>query len=110
MIEAAETTAFPSFLITHTILIISFFHTMARTTSALVVNSAGAKPELTTITVDSLQEDEVLVQMHATGVCHTDLSCMAGHLPVQFPNVFGHEGMVLVVQLIDYGAPEVISF
>ncbi|KAJ6098600.1 hypothetical protein N7467_000135 [Penicillium canescens] len=68
------------------------------TTTALVVQSAGAEPQLTTVALDSLQANELKVQMHATGVCHTDLACMAGHLPVQFPNVFGHEGAGVVLE------------
>lgn len=61
-------------------------------TSALVVQSAGAKAELLNVTLDSLQANELKVEIHATGICHTDLACMNGHIPVQFPNVFGHEG------------------
>jgi Zn-dependent alcohol dehydrogenase len=66
------------------------------TTNTLVVQSAGAEPQLTTVALDSLREDELKVQIHATGVCHTNLACMAGQLPVQFPNVFGHEGLCLI--------------
>jgi Zn-dependent alcohol dehydrogenase len=65
---------------------------MTRTTSALVVESAGAEPQLALVTLDSLRVNGVLVEMYVTGVCHTDLGCMEGYLPVQFPNVFGHEG------------------
>ncbi|KAJ5700367.1 hypothetical protein N7536_003380 [Penicillium majusculum] len=67
-------------------------------TSALVVQSAGAKPQLLEVVLDSLQANEVKIQIHATGICHTDLACMEGHIPVQFPNVFGHEGAGVVLE------------
>ncbi|KAJ5718830.1 uncharacterized protein N7483_009912 [Penicillium malachiteum] len=65
---------------------------------ALVVQSVGGKPKLLEIVLDSLQANEVKVQIYATGVCHTDLACMEGHIPVQFPNVFGHEGAGVVLE------------
>ncbi|MCJ8337239.1 MAG: Zn-dependent alcohol dehydrogenase [Pseudomonadales bacterium] len=42
---------------------------------------------------------EVLVEVHATGLCHTDLHFMQGHLPLLAPAVLGHEsaGIVRVV-------------
>jgi len=73
-------------------------------TSALVVQSAGAKPELLEVALSSLQANEVKVQIHATGICHTDLACMGGHIPVQFPNVFGHEGLFYMAQKPKYPA------
>ncbi|KAJ5764737.1 hypothetical protein N7520_004296 [Penicillium odoratum] len=71
---------------------------MYHKTSALVVHSAGVKPKLLEIVLDSLQANELKVQIYATGVCHTDLACMEGHIPVQFPNVFGHEGAGVVLE------------
>ncbi|MFG3390689.1 NAD(P)-dependent alcohol dehydrogenase [Streptomyces sp. WAC05458] len=35
---------------------------------------------------------EVLVRLVATGLCHTDLSVLAGRLPTPLPAVLGHEG------------------
>ncbi|MFF5988378.1 alcohol dehydrogenase catalytic domain-containing protein [Prauserella flavalba] len=35
---------------------------------------------------------EVKVRLVATGVCHTDLSVLQGHLPTPRPMVLGHEG------------------
>lgn len=65
---------------------------MTRSTEALVVHSLGADPEFTPVTLDNLQPGEALVEVHATGICHTDIACMEGKLPAQFPNVLGHEG------------------
>jgi aryl-alcohol dehydrogenase len=39
---------------------------------------------------------EVRVRMVATGICHTDLLMMSGHMPVQLPTVLGHEGAGVV--------------
>ncbi|KAI9367697.1 chaperonin 10-like protein [Aspergillus egyptiacus] len=64
---------------------------MAVTTRALVSREVNVPPKLEEITLDSLRPDEVLVEIHATGICHTDFSCMDGTLPAAFPGVFGHE-------------------
>jgi aryl-alcohol dehydrogenase len=41
--------------------------------------------------------DEVVVQIVAAGICHTDLAARAGHLPIPPPpSVFGHEGAGIV--------------
>ena len=42
--------------------------------------------------------DEVLVEVHACGICHTDMSVKAGKLPVEFPAVLGHEGAGVVLK------------
>jgi S-(hydroxymethyl)glutathione dehydrogenase/alcohol dehydrogenase len=34
---------------------------------------------------------EVQLQVHATGLCHSDLSAMSGTMPVSLPAVLGHE-------------------
>jgi len=41
-------------------------------------------------------DDEVLVRIVGTGICHTDLSAQNGHLPIPLPSVFGHEGAGVV--------------
>ncbi len=42
---------------------------------------------------------QVRVRLHATGVCHSDLSAMTGTLPMPTPLVLGHEGAGEVVEL-----------
>jgi D-arabinose 1-dehydrogenase-like Zn-dependent alcohol dehydrogenase len=34
---------------------------------------------------------QVLVQMHARGICYTDVHQTLGHLPGEFPRILGHE-------------------
>jgi aryl-alcohol dehydrogenase len=63
-------------------------------TEALLVQEAGAPFSYQKINVDdNLRDDEVLVEMKATGVCHTDLNFSKEKtIPRLFPAVFGHEG------------------
>ena len=42
------------------------------------------------------QQDEVLVRIVATGMCHTDLAVRDQHLPLPLPAVLGHEGAGIV--------------
>ncbi|KAL3487198.1 chaperonin 10-like protein [Aspergillus germanicus] len=72
---------------------------MAVTTQALVSREVNVPPKLEEITLDAIQADEVLVEIHATGICHTDFSCMNGTLPSAFPSVLGHEGAGVVLEV-----------
>src|SRR4051812_3923640 len=66
---------------------------------AASVYEAGGPFELETLRLDSPREDEVLVQVHAAGICQTDLSARAQHLPFPLPGVLGHEGAGVVVEV-----------
>jgi aryl-alcohol dehydrogenase len=68
-------------------------------TKAAVVNAAGAPFVLEDVELDEPRPQEVLVRMVATGMCHTDLSAQAGHLPFPLPGVLGHEGAGIVEQI-----------
>lgn len=61
---------------------------------ALVVFEAGAPWKLQPIEVDEkLRDNEVLIKIKVTGVCHTDLNfSKETSIPGLFPAVFGHEG------------------
>jgi S-(hydroxymethyl)glutathione dehydrogenase / alcohol dehydrogenase len=48
-----------------------------------------------------LQPAEVQVHIHATGVCHSDLSVMNGTIPQPPPCVLGHEGAGVVTAVGD---------
>lgn len=52
--------------------------------------------KIETLNLDEPKADEVLIEMVATGFCHTDASGQNGTLPVPFPIVFGHEGAGIV--------------
>jgi aryl-alcohol dehydrogenase len=63
-------------------------------TDALVVASPGAPFQLQPIHIeDKLKDNEVLIKITATGICHTDLNFSKEEsIPGLFPAVFGHEG------------------
>ena len=63
-------------------------------TEALVVQEPGSLFEYKEVSVDDvLQDNEVFVEMKATGVCHTDLNFRNEKtLEGLHPAVFGHEG------------------
>ena len=66
-------------------------------TVALVVPEPGAQFEYYDVNVDdNLRDDEVLVEMKATGICHTDLNFRNEKtIPGLFPAIFGLEGKSL---------------
>ncbi|KAG6004469.1 hypothetical protein E4U21_001041 [Claviceps maximensis] len=69
------------------------------TTTALVLNEINGPFAFETIRLDSLRPTEALVEIHASGICHTDLACAAGALPATVPAVLGHEGGGVVKQV-----------
>lgn len=64
--------------------------------TAAVVNEQGADFELKTVDLGDPQSGEVLVEIQAVGLCHTDIGVQHGHLPFPFPAVLGHEGAGVV--------------
>ncbi|EXM22967.1 Polyketide synthase, enoylreductase domain [Fusarium oxysporum f. sp. vasinfectum] len=71
---------------------------MTRTT-ALIAPALDGSFELSEVYLDSLQPDEALIEIHASGVCHTDLSCASGKLPCAPNAVLGHEGGGVVLEI-----------
>jgi aryl-alcohol dehydrogenase len=63
---------------------------------AAVVERKGGPFELRELELGPLREDEVLVRVAASGICHTDLICRDQWLPVPLPAVLGHEGAGVV--------------
>lgn len=68
---------------------------------AAVVRAFGAPLSIEEVPVPSPGPGEVLVQIHACGVCHTDLHAAEGDWPVKpsLPFIPGHEGAGTVVAL-----------
>src|ERR1700738_885231 len=66
-----------------------------------VVAWKAAKPlELTEVTLDGPKAGEVLVELKATGICHTDEFTRSGADPEGlFPAILGHEGAGVVVDV-----------
>ena len=67
---------------------------------AAVAFKAGEKLSVETIQLDGPKEGEVLVEIKATGVCHTDEFTLSGADPEGlFPAILGHEGAGVVVDV-----------
>ena len=65
---------------------------------AAVAIAAGKALEISTIQLEGPREGEVLVEIKATGVCHTDEFTLSGADPEGlFPAILGHEGAGVVV-------------
>ncbi|MFQ5346502.1 MAG: S-(hydroxymethyl)glutathione dehydrogenase/class III alcohol dehydrogenase [Rhodothalassiaceae bacterium] len=66
-------------------------------TRAAVAFEAGKPLEVTEIDLEGPKEGEVLVEIKATGVCHTDEFTLSGADPEGlFPSILGHEGAGVV--------------
>ena len=59
---------------------------------AAVAYGADEPFALERLTLGPIRDDEVLVRVHATGICHTDILAKNGILPFKLPAVLGHEG------------------
>ncbi len=66
---------------------------------AAVTESKGAPFALQELDLGELRDDEVLVEVAAAGVCHTDLIIRDQWLPTPLPAVLGHEGAGIVRQV-----------
>ena len=69
-------------------------------TRAAVARAAGAPLSLETVDLQGPREGEVLVEIKATGICHTDEFTLSGADPEGiFPSILGHEGAGVVVDV-----------
>jgi S-(hydroxymethyl)glutathione dehydrogenase / alcohol dehydrogenase len=67
--------------------------------AALAV-AAGKPLEITTVQLEGPRDGEVMVEIKATGVCHTDEFTLSGADPEGlFPAILGHEGAGVVVDI-----------
>lgn len=67
---------------------------------AAVAFEAGKPLEIIEVDVGGPQVGEVLVEIKATGVCHTDAFTLSGEDPEgAFPAILGHEGAGVVVEV-----------
>jgi S-(hydroxymethyl)glutathione dehydrogenase/alcohol dehydrogenase len=69
-------------------------------TRAAVAHKAGAPLTIETVDLDGPRAGEVLVEIKATGICHTDEFTRSGADPEGlFPAILGHEGAGVVVDI-----------
>ncbi|MFZ1886551.1 MAG: S-(hydroxymethyl)glutathione dehydrogenase/class III alcohol dehydrogenase [Candidatus Binataceae bacterium] len=67
---------------------------------AAVASRAGAPLEITEVDLEGPKPGEVLIEIKATGVCHTDAFTLSGKDPEGlFPSILGHEGAGVVVEI-----------
>ena len=67
---------------------------------AAIAFESGKPLQIETVELQAPQEGEVLVEIKATGVCHTDAYTLSGADPEGlFPAILGHEGAGIVVEV-----------
>ena len=67
---------------------------------AAIATKAGAPLSIETVDLDGPRAGEVLVEIKATGICHTDEFTRSGADPEGlFPAILGHEGAGVVVDI-----------
>ena len=67
---------------------------------AAVAFEAGKPLTIETINLEGPKAGEVMVEIKATGVCHTDAYTLSGADPEGlFPSILGHEGAGIVVEI-----------
>ena len=69
-------------------------------TRAAVAFEAGKPLELLEVDLEGPKKGEVLVEIKATGICHTDAYTLSGEDPEGlFPSIMGHEGAGIVQEV-----------
>src|SRR5580704_854341 len=69
-------------------------------TRAAVAHQPGKPLTIETVQLDGPKAGEVLVEVKATGICHTDAFTLSGGDPEGlFPAILGHEGAGIVVDI-----------
>jgi S-(hydroxymethyl)glutathione dehydrogenase/alcohol dehydrogenase len=67
---------------------------------AAVAQKAGAPLTIETVKLEGPKAGEVLIEVKATGLCHTDAFTLSGADPEGiFPSILGHEGAGIVVEV-----------
>ena len=67
---------------------------------AAVALEAGKPLSIETLRLDGPKAGEALIEIKATGICHTDEFTLSGADPEGlFPSILGHEGAGVVVEV-----------
>lgn len=72
---------------------------MAHQVKGVVAKSKGEPVSIETIEVPNPGSGEVLIDVKACGVCHTDLHYREGAINDEFPFLLGHEAAGLVEEV-----------
>ncbi|KAJ1324662.1 aryl-alcohol dehydrogenase [Microdochium nivale] len=89
-------------------------------TLAFVVDGPKSDFALVPVVFDPIRDDEYLVEMKFSGICHTDILLQQGLFgdACQYPAIFGHEGAGIIRQVgkhvrqpaLQVGDPVLLSF
>src|ERR1700731_2024100 len=66
---------------------------------AVVLREVGRPTAVEELALRPLRGHEVRVRLHASGVCHSDLSLRDGAIPTLLPSTLGHEGAGIVAEV-----------
>jgi dehydrogenase len=66
---------------------------------AAVVPAVGERWQLQEVPKPSPDSNQVLIKIHASGLCYTDVHITQGHIPTQFPRTLGHEPVGEIVEI-----------
>ena len=66
---------------------------------AAVVPAVHGKWEVREVPTPQPGANQVLIKIHASGLCYTDVHITEGALPTQFPRTLGHEPVGEIVAL-----------
>ncbi len=68
---------------------------------AAVVPAVKAKWEVKEVPIPKPEANQVLIKIHASGLCYTDVHITRGEIPTEFPRTLGHEpvGEIVAVGL-----------
>lgn len=66
---------------------------------AAVLNEVNAPLQVVEVDLEPPRPGEVLVRLHVSGVCHSDVSTANGTIGSRLPAVLGHEGAGIVEQV-----------
>ncbi|GGD58229.1 alcohol dehydrogenase catalytic domain-containing protein [Erythrobacter arachoides] len=69
---------------------------MTTTARAAICPGEGKEFHMAEVELDDLREDEIMIRVVATGICHTDMAVRDQQLPTPLPAVLGHEGAGIV--------------
>lgn len=70
-----------------------------KTIRAAVVHEKSGRFTIEEIQLEEPRDNEILVEIVATGVCHTDIAVRDQSYPVPLPAVLGHEGAGVVAKV-----------
>ncbi len=67
--------------------------------TAAVLYASNEPLRIEEVEVEPPRDGEILVRIHAAGVCHSDLHVMKGDQPMKMPIILGHEGAGIVEEV-----------